>query len=56
MSVSKLCAQEQPNSCMPPYQFEAYVAWPGDKYYVSEGAGPTNEEGPSTTINEDFNY
>jgi len=34
---------------------EAYVACPGDKFYYSGRANPTNEAGPSTNIDEDFN-
>jgi len=41
---------------MPPDQFVAYVAWPRDRFYFSEGGGDlANEAGPSTTIDDDFN-
>jgi len=41
---------------MPLDQFATYVAWPGDRYYYSWGADPTNEAGPSTTgVDDEFN-
>jgi len=44
----------QPNPYMPPDQFEAYVAWAGDKFYYS-GADLVNEVGSSTVVDEEFN-
>jgi len=40
---------------MPPDQFGVYVAWLRDKYYFFQVVGPTDEVGPSATIDDDFN-
>jgi len=43
---------------MPPDQFGAYVAWPGDKYYFFEkrgGANPGDKVGPFTGVDEELN-
>jgi len=36
-------------------QFEAYVSWPGVKFYYSGGVDPVNDARPCTAVDKEFN-